>query len=303
MKIISYSDLHLEFRHGWSLPSDLDGDVLVLAGDIITFRDFSPLESLLRYWEQPVLFVAGNHEYYTCSPMRDNEGRFRNWLAEKLPQVYFLRNEGVTIEGVNFFGGTMWTNFKSGSTASMRHAKSGLNDFLYIRSDDVIFTPEFSVELHQQFIATLEQWFDKRSPGPNVVITHHAPVINPKSQYLLSPLEPAFVSYEMSRYIEKYEPTLWIYGHTHECDAQRVGKTRVISNQFGYPHRSGGYESTGAFDDHGCPFDISSAVSPFILSRTSHPHVNCATGCGTIGFRHSGRCYIPFWQKSMWPSK
>lgn len=65
MKIVSYSDLHLEFRHGWSLPSDLDGDILVLAGDIITFKDFTPLETLLRGWEKPALFIAGNHEYYT----------------------------------------------------------------------------------------------------------------------------------------------------------------------------------------------------------------------------------------------
>ncbi len=37
LKIISYSDLHLEFRHQWSLPLDIDGDVLILAGDIMTF--------------------------------------------------------------------------------------------------------------------------------------------------------------------------------------------------------------------------------------------------------------------------
>lgn len=201
MKIISYSDLHLEFKHEWSLPPDIDGDLIVLAGDIITFRDFTPLETLLCGWKKPALFVAGNHEYYTRSPMRDNEDQFRTWLAENLPQVYFLRDEGITIKGVNFFGGTMWTNFKSGNTASMRHAGSGLNDFRYIHNEDGIFTLESSVEQHQQFIAALEQWFDTLSGGPNVIITHHAPVINPRSQYLMSPLEPAFVSYEMSRYI------------------------------------------------------------------------------------------------------
>ena len=150
----------------------------------------------------------------------------------------------------------MWTNFKSGNKKSMRYAEAALNDFRYIRSDTGIFTPEFSIDLHQQFIAALEQWFEKRYPGPNVVITHHAPIINPRSQYLLSPLEPAFVSYEMRSYIEKYEPDLWIYGHTHECDTQRVGKTRIVSNQLGYPDRSGGYERTGAFDDYGCPVDV-----------------------------------------------
>ena len=124
MKIISYSDLHLEFPHSWSLPPDIDGDLMVLAGDIITFRNFTPLETLLRGWEKPVLFVAGNHEYYTRMRMQENEEEFRDWLAEKLPQVFFLRDEGVT-----FFGGTMWTNFKSGNMASMRHAETAMNDF------------------------------------------------------------------------------------------------------------------------------------------------------------------------------
>jgi len=36
MKIVTFSDLHLEFEHSWKLPDNLDGDVLVLAGDIIT---------------------------------------------------------------------------------------------------------------------------------------------------------------------------------------------------------------------------------------------------------------------------
>ena len=253
MKIISYSDLHLEFPHRWALPPDIDGDLLVLAGDIITFRDFTPLGTLLSDWKKPVLFVAGNHEYYTRIPMMENEKVFRAWLAEKLPQVHFLRDEGVTIDGVNFFGGTMWTNFKSGNTASMLHAETSLNDFRYIRDDEEIFTPEASIEQHQQFIASLEHWFDTRPPGPDVIITHHAPVVNPRSQYLLSPLEPAFVSYEMGRYIETYQPDLWIYGHTHECDVQCVGKTQIISNQLGYPRRSEGYEGTGGFDNYGYP--------------------------------------------------
>jgi len=31
VKIITYSDLHFEFGSGWSLPSDIDGDVMILA--------------------------------------------------------------------------------------------------------------------------------------------------------------------------------------------------------------------------------------------------------------------------------
>ena len=44
MKIITYSDLHLEFGTDFRPPQDSDADVMILAGDIITFKDFRPLE-------------------------------------------------------------------------------------------------------------------------------------------------------------------------------------------------------------------------------------------------------------------
>jgi hypothetical protein len=35
MRIITYSDLHLEFGSGWILPPALNGDVMVMAGHIV----------------------------------------------------------------------------------------------------------------------------------------------------------------------------------------------------------------------------------------------------------------------------
>ncbi|MEQ1704624.1 MAG: hypothetical protein ABL867_01465 [Rickettsiales bacterium] len=55
--------------------------------------------------------------------------------------------------------------------------------------------------------------------------------------------------------IEKYQPALWVYGHTHECDDQMVGRTRIISNQRGYPDRTGGFECAG-FDKAGLMVEI-----------------------------------------------
>jgi hypothetical protein len=41
MRIITYSDLHLEFGSGWMLPAAVNGDVMILAGDIVTLRVIS----------------------------------------------------------------------------------------------------------------------------------------------------------------------------------------------------------------------------------------------------------------------
>lgn len=59
MKIITYSDLHLEFGTDFKPPINSDADLMILAGDIITFHDFKPLHKFLRYWEKPVLYIAG----------------------------------------------------------------------------------------------------------------------------------------------------------------------------------------------------------------------------------------------------
>jgi Icc-related predicted phosphoesterase len=256
MKILSYSDLHLEFRNGWSLPDGLEGDILILAGDIILFNDFPPLFRLLRKWSKPVLYVAGNHEYYCGDPMRKLDRTFKNLLANELAQVHFLNNEAVTIGGVNFFGGTMWTDFNAGDEKAMRDAEHGMNDFSRICKDITHLTPEESINFHKEFKSALKSWLKLPLTGPRVVVTHHAPVVNPKTQYQDSMLQPAFNATDMQDLIKKYQPDVWIYGHTHECDNQSIGKTRIISNQLGYLHWSGYYECNDLFDERGCSLTL-----------------------------------------------
>ena len=256
MRIISYSDLHLEFGTDFKPPLDDAADVMILAGDIITFKDFEPLGRFLKNWEKPVLYVAGNHEYYTRHPMDDGDAEMKEWLAATLPNVKLMQDEAVTIDGVNFFGGTMWTNFNDADSDAMRAAWRGMSDYRLIYSPQrVPLEPVDTIKFHEQFVQKLIKWFEADLSGKRVVISHHAPVSNPKTQYGNSPITPAFNSLDMEGIIKQYQPILWVYGHTHECDDQTVGKTRIISNQLGYPDHSGGYECVG-FDPAGRVFDV-----------------------------------------------
>ena len=63
----------------------------------------------------------------------------------------------------------------------------------------------------------------------------------------------------MIEVIEKHQPALWIYGQTHECDDQRIGQTRIISNQLGYPDGRGGFECED-FDRAGVPVEITAWI-------------------------------------------
>ena len=86
-------------------------------------------------------------------------------------------------------------------------------------------------------------------------LSANAPVINPNSKFKGGPLTPAFNSLDMVEIIETHQPALWVYGHTHECDDQMIGRTRIISNQLGYSGSCGGFECKD-FDEAGLPVEV-----------------------------------------------
>ena len=59
----------------------------------------------------------------------------------------------------------------------------------------------------------------------------------------------------MVEIIGTHQPTLRVYGHTHECDDQSIGRSRIISNQLGYPDNLGGFECKD-FDGAGLPVEV-----------------------------------------------
>src|SRR5439155_709852 len=101
MRIRIYSDLHLEFAP--FVPPSSDADVIVLAGDID--NGAAGIEWARGTFGKPVLYLAGNHEYY--------EGEFEavqqamGAAARKLA-VERLDCSGVILDGVRFLGCTLW---------------------------------------------------------------------------------------------------------------------------------------------------------------------------------------------------
>ena len=257
MKIICFSDIHLEIPKDLTLPKESDADLLILAGDVLNMDDPLPLVPFLAGWDKPAIFVPGNHEYYTSRPMREDNASFRAWLAEHYPQVRLLLDESCEIGGVQFFGGTMWTDFANRNATAMAEAANRMRDYDLIRTDaGAVLQPADTITLHETFKKKLLIWLKQPLKGPRVIVTHHAPALHPRSRHDGSPLIPAFNSLDMLEIIEKYQPRLWFYGHTHECDRQIIGKTQVISNQLGYRTRSGDYECAQDFDATGAATEI-----------------------------------------------
>ena len=98
VKIQYFSDLHLEF--GTIEPVSDGADVIIAAGDIGVGLDGI---SWLTRFDQPVIYVLGNHEYWG----QDYTGFIDQvWQESSGSNVHFLENESVEIDGVRFVGCT-----------------------------------------------------------------------------------------------------------------------------------------------------------------------------------------------------
>lgn len=234
MKIQVMSDLHNEF--GLKPIVRTDADIIVLAGDIDTKT--SAISWILDvYKDIPVVYIAGNHEYYHSDILKIDD--YLKKACSKT-NIHFLQNKMKVINNVRFLGTTLWTNFYLNGHEMrdyyMNYAKRNMSDFSIVKYDNKRFTPKHSFELHvdaRNFLKThLARMFD----GKTVVVTHHAPFPEAVSKdYINSPLNSAFVV-DMTDLMLDYEPDLWIYGHTHGSFKDTiVGKTRVVSNPRGYP--------------------------------------------------------------------
>ncbi|MGY2461286.1 metallophosphoesterase [Vreelandella sulfidaeris] len=238
MRLRILSDLHLEFFEGNRELPEVEADVVILAGDI--HRKSEGLAwARHRFPDTQLIYVPGNHEFYnTCMPLLRDELALE---AERLG-IELLDNRAVTLNGVRFYGTTLWTDFAlyagdptQNSADTESKALRYMPDFKIIQtSPGVAFTPQASQQLHGEALAWLERELEQPFDGPKVVISHHAPLHDCiPGQYLGDVLSPAFAS-NLPHLMGKMD--IWVHGHVHEpVDILRNG-TRVVANPGGYPN-------------------------------------------------------------------
>jgi predicted phosphodiesterase len=241
LRVQVLSDLHLEFGEPAQRPADVD--VIALAGDIDLGTDGVRWAS---EWAQgrPVLYVAGNHEFYGHSlPGLIDELR----EAARGTCVHLLENDELVLDGVRFLGCTLWSDFEFDGAArvaeSMALCERVMRDYHLIRgADGERITPADTRALHLHSRRWLADRLAQAHSGQTVVITHHSPLVlgRPDSRNLRA-IAGAFTS-DLSELIGSDREALWIFGHTHRAIDLARGGTRVLSNPRGYPQ-----EPVGAF--------------------------------------------------------
>ena len=235
MKVQIASDLHLEFLQrlfpGERLISPAHGaDLLVLAGDIA--NGIEAIE-LFRNWPVPVLYLAGNHEFFGHAI---EQVRIDLRKAAAGTSVVFMDNDVVDFGGVRFLGTTLWTDYRLELNRTQRqlmeNAELRINDHFQIRCSDGKFTAERALAEHEIARAWLNHELEKPYDGTTVVISHHGPhPLSVHPRYVGEALNAAFVS-NLTELLPKAD--LWIHGHVHDNFYYRVAGCRVVANPRGY---------------------------------------------------------------------
>lgn len=116
LEVRLFSDLHLEFENTFRIPNLKTNQIVILAGDISTQGRNKELNTKLESFlldtlesDVIVIMVAGNHDYWGTylekfhSLMRDFESKNKNF--------YYFNDDSLFINGVEFLGSTLWTDF------------------------------------------------------------------------------------------------------------------------------------------------------------------------------------------------
>ncbi|WP_445370792.1 metallophosphoesterase [Methylomonas sp. HW2-6] len=225
MRINYFSDVHLEFGDQ-SLP-DTDADIVVAAGDIGVF---SQGVEWLKAIGKPVIYVAGNHEFYGYE-YRQTLEMLREQCANT--QIRFLEKGQFVFQGVRFLGCTLWSDLFVDGLDKAEALGRSLNDFRKIMFGDQAFRPEQFVELYRESRLWLEQRLAEPYPGRTVVVTHHAPT---EWSWIDSPNVIKKIAYcnDLKPLFHEYEIAAWFHGHVHNLGDYRIADARILSNTRGY---------------------------------------------------------------------
>ncbi|MDU8350464.1 metallophosphoesterase [Pseudomonas syringae pv. actinidiae] len=231
MRLHIISDLHLDY---WSMPVPalVEADVCLIAGDLHEGLGGLPF-ALEIAKTKPVIFVAGNHEFYGSS-LKIVREQWRE-ASEQHKNVYFLDNSTIEFDGVRFIGATLWTDFDRGSPLSLMRGSGVTKDFLYIDNDegDERITAQFLYDEHQRSLAFIRSELEKPYDGKTVILSHHAPSKLSVPEVFKNDTNNFMFCSDLDYLMHYYNVTLYVHGHMHTESDYMIGDTPVIANPRG----------------------------------------------------------------------
>lgn len=239
MRLWLASDIHLEFPQNQVHVPEEPFDVAILAGDIdVGTGAIELIDTVLLPRRVDVIYVLGNHEFYG-GIIDDVEAEWARLAADR-PRLHLLQDHAVTLGGVRFVGGTLWTDCDGRDDQTMLRLLLGMNDFRMIKKRDAAgnpapFQPEHAADRFDATVALIRSTLATPFDGPTVVVTHHLPSdLSTPPQFAGSPINGGFRS-NLDELIREGRPNLWLHGHTHDACDYHIEDTRVVCEPGGYP--------------------------------------------------------------------
>lgn len=244
MKIQFMSDIHRE--HGgpdinvFGEEFSPAGEVLVLAGDLSTAYGHHNIVKEFGNKGVPVVAVLGNHDYYGGTWIEQPK-IFKKIAQELCSDFHVLENDYVKIGDVYFIGSTYWSNINYIEEAAIYF---GVPDFQLLRSGaeriqgitiEKVRGHHYNSYNYIRLIISQIRASDENAKI--VVVTHFPPSYKAQEERFKRSKGGGISSYFYSNEDEiiiETQPDVWIYGHTHGRPEWTEGKTRVLTNQYGY---------------------------------------------------------------------
>ena len=170
MKLHIISDTHTKHRE-LNLPG---GDALIHAGDIMgSGYDLAEITDFLSWFDKQdyehKIFIAGNHDRI----FEDKPELMERILMEQYPDIIYLQDSSVTIDGINFYG-SPWTPAFCGWAFQIHN---DTETYKYIPEDtDVLITHGPAYGILDQYVMPngklsehlgskgLHKWIDDNNP-------------------------------------------------------------------------------------------------------------------------------------------
>jgi len=228
VRINYFSDVHLEF--GPQVSPDNDADIIVAAGDIGIFKQGI---KWLKKINKPVIYVAGNHEFYGYE-----YNQTLQMLREecKGTSIHFLENDSFIYKNIRFLGCSLWADLYLEGDEKAKALGKTLNDFRKITYQDEAFNQRIFSTLHHSSKHWLETELAKPYDGQTIVVTHHAPTEWSWDDSKNRLKKMAYCT-DLKYLFHEYEIEAWFHGHIHSPGDYRIAGARILSNPRGYVGR------------------------------------------------------------------
>ena len=226
------------------VPTDKDA-TLILAGDISPYHIQRKwmLEAVSPRFKK-IVYVAGNHEHW-ANRLTDWNGEAQN-LETDFANVYVGQtNEACrTISDkdgeLDIVYATMWAPYGRDNPvyeavlAGNADCRRIMADWTLRQCNPKDFQDMYTAELKGIKDILIES---HKHGKPAAVVTHHVPSLKLRLPGLdPDPFDDMFMSPHAECFMhEDWAPKFWFFGHTHKAWDIQIGKTRCVSNPYGYP--------------------------------------------------------------------